>query len=197
LWLAIPILGVLTISTTTDVAYNVRYACAALPAYIFILAAGINNIDRRTLQLGILLAVLSINGVSLAQHYFNSQYAKADARGAARYLESMGHPGDVILLVGNSGALGHYYKGDLPVVRWSLTENSSRETVRSNLERLIHRYDRLWLVAIRPWETDPNGNVKTVLDETLQNTDKLSLPGTAISSYRHETSTSDTPIQVQ
>jgi mannosyltransferase len=197
LWLAIPILGVLTVSSRTDVAYNVRYACAALPAYIFILAAGINNIHGRILQLGILLAVLSINGVSLAQHYFNPQYAKADARGAARYLESMGHPGDVILLVGNSGALAHYYKGDLPVVHWSLTENSSRETVRSNVKKLIHRYGRLWLVAIRPWETDPKGTVKTVLDETLQNTDKLALPGTAISFYRHEKSTYETPVQVQ
>jgi hypothetical protein len=197
LWLAIPILGVLTVSSRTDVAYNVRYACAALPAYIFILAAGINNIHGRILQLGILLAVLSINGVSLAQHYFNPQYAKADARGAARYLESMGHPGDVILLVGNSGALAHYYKGDLPVVHWSLTENSSRETVRSNVKKLIHRHGRLWLVAIRPWETDPKGTVKTVLDETLQNTDKLALPGTAISFYRHEKSTYETPVQVQ
>ena len=48
LWLGIPVLGVLLIASTTDVAYNVRYACAAFPAYIFILSAGIRwNMHRR------------------------------------------------------------------------------------------------------------------------------------------------------
>ena len=181
LWLSIPILGVFAISAMTDVAYNVRYVCAAMPAYIFILAAGITNLRHRAIQLAVLLAVLSVNGLSLGQYYFNPYYAKADSRAAARYLESVGESKDVILLVGNSTALLHYYKGDLPVVGWGQAENSSRETIRKNVESLTGRYDRVWFVAIRPWEADPKGNVKSVLDQSLQRIDDLALPGVKIS----------------
>ena len=185
LWLIIPIVGVLLIAFTTDVAYNVRYACAAFPAYIFILAAGITKFRHRVVQLGVLLAVLSINGLSLAQYYFNPYYAKADARAAARYMESAGGPQDVILLVGNSGAFSYYYEGNLPIVRWGAPITSSGETVRANMHELTKSYDRLWFVAIRPWETDPNANVKAALDHSLQRLHELTLPGVEISSYAH------------
>jgi mannosyltransferase len=182
-WLVFPIMGVLGISTITDVAYNVRYVCAAVPAYIFILAAGVTKLRHRALQLSVLVVLVSVNGVSLAQYYFNPRYAKADARGAARYLESAGDPRDVILLVGNSAAFRHYYKGDLPVVGWGQAENSSRETIRKNVESLTDRYDRLWFVAIRPWEADPNSNVKLVLDQSLPKLHDLALSGVEIFSY--------------
>jgi hypothetical protein len=196
LWLGIPVLGVLLIASTTDVAYNVRYACAAFPAYIFIIAAGITKFCQRGLQLAVLLAVLFSNGVSLAQYYFDPHYAKADARAAARYLELAEDPQDVILLVGNSGALRHYYKGSLPIVSWSTPISSDKRTIRENVQTLARDHHRVWLVAIRPWETDPNGNVRTVLDQSLQNTEQLALPGVAISAYR-QTSISDAPIQLQ
>jgi 4-amino-4-deoxy-L-arabinose transferase-like glycosyltransferase len=182
-WLIIPIMGVLAISAVTDVAYNVRYVSAALPAYILLLAVGITNLRHRTLQLSVLLAVLSVNGVSLAQYYFNPRYAKADARGAARFLESVGDRRDVILLVGSGTAWGYYYKGDLPVVSWGQSVNDNRETLSSKVQELSKRYDRLWFLSIRPWETDPNGNVKAALDHSLNKDHDLALPGVAISSY--------------
>jgi len=182
-WLIIPIMGVLAISAVTDVSYNVRYACAALPGYILILAVGITNLRHRALQLSVLLAVLSINGVSLAQYYFNPRYAKADARGAARFLESAGDRRDVILLVGSGTAWGYYYKGDLPVVSWGRSVNDNRETLSSKVQELTKRYDRLWFLRIRPWETDPNGNVNAALDHSLNKDHNLALPGVEISSY--------------
>jgi hypothetical protein len=174
---------VLAISATTDVAYNVRYVCAALPAYILFLAAGITTLSKRAIQVGVLLAVLSVNGLSLAQYYFNPRYAKADSRAAARFLESVGDTGDVILFVGNSSAWRYYYKGNLPVVNSSRLDTSNRETVGKKLQELTRRYDRLWYIAIRPWETDPKGNVKTVLGQSLENIQDMALPGVEISGY--------------
>jgi hypothetical protein len=98
-------------------------------------------------------------------------------------LESAGDPRDVILLVGNFGAFRHYYKGDLPVVGWGLSVNTNRETVHGKVKELAERYDRLWFLSIRPWETDPNGNVKAALDNSLYKNHDLALPGVEISSY--------------
>jgi hypothetical protein len=43
LWLAVPILGTLSISAVTEMAYNVRYVAACLPVYVLILASGITG----------------------------------------------------------------------------------------------------------------------------------------------------------
>jgi uncharacterized membrane protein len=197
LWLVTPILAVLLVSATTSVAYNVRYVCAALPAYILILAAGITGLRKPAVQIGVLLVVLLANGLSLAQYYFNPRYAKADAREAARFLEAGGDSQDVILLVGSSTALRHYYKGHLRVVSWSRSDNSNRERVSKNVHELARRYDRVWFIAIRPWETDPKGNVKAVLDQSFENIKKMKLPGVAISSYVPKNSQSASPNEYQ
>ena len=183
LWVATPILGVLAIAATTNVAYNVRYTCAAMPAFILIIAAGIAKARGRSIQRILLLAVLSVNVWSLSQYYFNPRYVKADARAAARYLESVGNSRDMILMVGNAATLRHYYKGNLPVINWGKDITSKPEMVSQSVKGLSKRYERLWLVAIRPWETDPKGNVKAVLDESLENLHAVALPGVEISSY--------------
>jgi hypothetical protein len=51
------------------------------------------------------------------------------------------------------------------------------------VQELSKRYDRLWFLSIRPWETDPNGNVKAALDHSLKKDHDLALPGVQISSY--------------
>jgi mannosyltransferase len=183
LWLLIPISTVLIVAATTDVAYNVRYACAALPAYIFVLAIAIVSFRKRAVQLTILATVFFVNSVSLAHHYFNPSYAKPDAREAARYLQGTVRPTDVILVVGSTSELRHYYKGNLPIVSWDRAAAGTREAVRKRLRELTKDHDRLWLVAIRPWETDPEGNVKSSLDELLQITHNMDFAGADITCY--------------
>ena len=182
-WLVVPIVCVVIAAATTDVAYNVRYAAVALPAYILILATAITTFRKRTVQLIMLTAVIFVNGLSLANHYFNPRYAREDARAAARYLESAGHSRDVIVVVGNPTAFQHYYQGNLAIVSWGRPVNSHRATVNKNVQDLAQHYSRLWLVTIRPWETDPEGNVKASLDQALKNLQEMAFPGVEISSY--------------
>jgi hypothetical protein len=186
LWLVVPIAGVLILAATTKVAYNVRYVCAAFPAYIFILAVAIAALRRPVLQATVLSAVLCANGLSLANHYSNPRYAKEDTRAAAQYLESAGNVGDIILVVGNTAALEHYYKGELPIVAWDRAATRDQATIIGYLNALSDRHNRLWIVTNRPWETDPQGQVQTTLSQWHPITRSKGFAGVEIYSYRFD-----------
>ncbi|MCZ6623214.1 MAG: glycosyltransferase family 39 protein [Deltaproteobacteria bacterium] len=184
LWVGVPIIGALGVSALTNMAYNVRYVAMALPAYTLILAAGIAGFRRPVVQITLLAAVLFVHGLSLANYYLDARYAREDVRAAARYLASVAHPKDVILVVGNTTALRYYYKGNVPIVSWSGSTNSDQSAVTKRLRELSKEHNRLWLVAVRPWETDPKGNVKTALINMYDLVEHKELPGVDIYSYQ-------------
>jgi hypothetical protein len=167
-----------------SLAYNVRYVAVAFPAYILILALGVARPRRPFMQIALLTAVLAINGLSLANYYHNPQYSREDARSAARYLETEAHTGDIIAVVGNGTALQHYYHGTSPMVSWGKTTFSAEVAWTDPLQKFSKDYAQLWLVEIRPWETDPQGIVKTVLDERQQLLEHKAFPGVDIYTYR-------------
>jgi 4-amino-4-deoxy-L-arabinose transferase-like glycosyltransferase len=184
-WLAVPLLGALSVSALMpSLAYNVRYVAVAFPAYILILALGIARPRRPFMQIALLTAVLAINGLSLANYYHNPQYSREDARSAARYLEAEVHTGDIIAVVGNGTALQHYYQGTFPIVGWGKTTFSAEVGLPDPLREFSKDYAQLWLVEIRPWETDPQGIVKAVLDERQQLMEHKAFPGIDIYTYR-------------
>jgi 4-amino-4-deoxy-L-arabinose transferase-like glycosyltransferase len=164
LWLGVPVVGVFIVaSTTTYHVFNTRYVAMALPAYLLILATGIAGFRSRTVQRALLAAVIAVNGLSLFNYYFDARYARADARGAARYLDSAARPGDAILAVGSATALRHYYKGELPIAR--VNSRSTNSVIVEDIRKLGKKYNRLWLVEIRPWESDPKAKVRAALDK--------------------------------
>ena len=182
LWLGVPIIGAFAVaSMTTYHVYNTRYVALALPAYLIILAAGLTSIRRAPVQIALFVGLLFVNGISLYNYYFDHQYARADARAAAQYLASAAKPGDVILAVGNPIALQYYYGGGLPIV--SLNPNRNEPEVSEMLRQLVGRDDRLWLVEIRRWETDPNATVRAFLDRSGRRRERNEFPGVDVYSY--------------
>jgi uncharacterized membrane protein len=189
LWLGVPLLGVFTIATmTTYHVYNTRYVAMALPAYLFILATGIAGIRRPRMQLGLLAAVLLVHGVSLYNFYFDAQYGRPDARAAARYLESAAKPGEVILAVGNPRALNYYYQGEIPVIRVNGRSEEKWPAVARDLQEHVTRRDRVWLVKIRSWESDPREKIKPAMDELASHGESKHLPGIDIYAYERPVS---------
>jgi uncharacterized membrane protein len=182
LWIITPIIGVLFFAVTTEVAYNVRYACAALPAYIFVLAASAVTFRRPAVKIIVLGALLATNGLSLANYYFNPRYAKADSRSAARYLESTVHPRDMIFVVGDAATLAHYYRGESRLIRVDARTESQTALV-DDFRRFAKEHDHLWLVQIRPWETDPGGKVRPILESLRRPVESKRFPGVEIHSY--------------
>jgi len=164
-WLAMPILGVLSVSwLIPSLAYNVRYVAMSFPAYILTLALGIASVRRPLTQIMLLSGVLSVSGLSLVNYYHNPRYSREDARSAARYLEAETLANDVIVLVGNTTALEHYYSGSPPILGWGAKVIGNHSALTDHLRKLYDAYERVWLVAIRPWEADPEGTVKAALD---------------------------------
>jgi mannosyltransferase len=181
LWLGVPIVGTVTVAImTTYHVYNTRYVAMALPAYILVLARAIAGFRRPRIQIGMLVSVLCVNSLSLASYYFNPQYAREDSRSAAQYLGSAGRPGQIILVVGDATALRYYYKGDLAIVRVHRQSTNNGSDVAENLQELVKNHHRLWLVEIRPWETDPKGNVKKALGRLYRLIQHKFFPGVNI-----------------
>jgi mannosyltransferase len=184
-WLAVPVIGTLAVSALIPaMAYNVRYVAMSFPAYILALAAGIASFRRPLLQGALLIAVLLVNGLSLANYYFDPRYSREDARAAARYLETAADSDDALVVVGSTVAFKHYYKGGLPVVTLGQTVVKNREALAARFQELGKAHDHLWLVAIRPWLSDPKGVARAMLDDRYTPIGRQELPGVEIYSYQ-------------
>ena len=184
LWLVVPVLGVLGISAVTDFAYNVRYVTMALPAYMLILASGITYFRRPVVQVSLLAVVLLSNGVSLANYYHNPRYAREDARSAVKYLTAAVQPGDLVLVVGPAWILRYYAQENLKLLSLSALPKSGQPIIE-RVQALQKAPNRLWLVEIRPWETDPTGKVKAALAKAYNLIEHKQLPGVDIYAYAY------------
>jgi hypothetical protein len=184
LWLALPVLGTFTVAiTTTFHVYNTRYVAMSFPAYILILATGIAGSRRPGIQFALVSSVLIVNGISLANYYFDGEYAREDARSVAEYLKTATLPGDAVLINGNPTAVRYYYKAALPVALIDGRNTKSMPLVADKLRQLSNKHDRIWLVEIRRWETDPEGNVRATLDKLGHRDKHRSFPGVEIYAY--------------
>ena len=183
LWIGVPIIGALGISALTNMIYSVRYVAMVLPAYALILAAGIVSFRQPVVQMTLLSAVLVVHSVALANYYSNPRYAREDTRAAAQFLESMTGPRDAILVVGTVSSLRYYYKGNLAITNPDVLDGDTRP-LADRLQELSANRDRLWLVQIRPWQTDRTGKVKATLDDTYDLVEYQHFPGVDVYAYQ-------------
>jgi 4-amino-4-deoxy-L-arabinose transferase-like glycosyltransferase len=191
-WLAVPIIGALGLSSlVSSLTYNVRYVAMGLPAYIMILAGGIASARSHPMQMLLLAAVLLINGFSLANYYGDPRYSREDARAAARYLEGAAQPRDIILVVGNTTALQYYYKGSRPLVRWKHSVISDPSALVEHVQGLSEDHEHLWLVSIRPWQVDPDGRVKALVDTLYSRLHRQEFPSISIYTYQLRPTTAE------
>ncbi len=116
LWLALaiaPVLLTFVVSTRNLKVFNPRYACAAFPAYLVVVAHGLAALRdgprRRALQTLVAAGVLLPTGVSLAQYETSPRYWKEDARALSAHLRSHVGPDDLIFFVGTDEPLQQYY----------------------------------------------------------------------------------------
>jgi 4-amino-4-deoxy-L-arabinose transferase-like glycosyltransferase len=185
LWLSVPILGTYLLATlTTFHEYNTRYVVMSLPAYILILAAGIAALPRSRIRLALLASVLIANGLSLANYYFDPHYAREDARSTAEYLKSETSARDVILINGNLPALKYYFKSGLPLIPIDSQTTENELLVTAKLREVNKNSDRIWLVEMRSWETDPKRNVKATLEKLARRVKHKSFPGVEVYLYK-------------
>jgi 4-amino-4-deoxy-L-arabinose transferase-like glycosyltransferase len=182
LWIAVPVLGVFAIAKLLNIFYVVRYVAIVFPAYVMILACGIGSLRRLSLQIVVVAAVLAVHGAALANYHFNPRYAREDARAAAQFLTSRALSQDLILVVGTVSSLPHYYKGSSPLVPF-VTPNGRPRSPAEQVSELSAGRDRLWLVQIRPWQSDRAGRVKAALDSAWTTVEHRRFAGVDVYGY--------------
>jgi mannosyltransferase len=172
LYTTVPILCLFTFTLWRPF-FRVRYLNVMAPAFYLGFALGLVALARlrwaRVVAVSAGLALLVIPaGLSLANYYFDPQYAKAaDYRGLAAYLEAEAGPDDVIIENYPDPTLSYYYRG--PSLRVVLPHRSAVDAVGDlpvkpkatgrALQELLEQHPYLWLIPYQSgW--DPEGFVE-------------------------------------
>jgi len=170
-----------------------RYLLPALPAFYLLMAVGLGKlVPSRRLQvkglrlvsvaaLIVLLCSLGFisaaSASSLANYYFDEEYARSDFRSVAEYIGSHAEANDAIILVGGHmlPAFTYYYRGGLPV--YPLPDRlvvSTKEPLdyraAEQLNSIAQGRDRLWLVLWQNRLVDPTD---VILDQLMLNCPRL------------------------
>ncbi|MEZ4649173.1 MAG: glycosyltransferase family 39 protein [Candidatus Eisenbacteria bacterium] len=186
-WLAvIPVLLVYGTAVRNLKVFNPRYAAAAFPAYLLGVSEGIVAVGRRrSLLLG--LAVFLPTGVSLAQHYTDSDYGKDQTREAVAYLKSEMRPGDLFCYIGVETPLHYYYWRDIRNEPNGIEHIGTHFFTPSDwpgrfarMDSLLAGHDRVFLLFMREAWDDPEGRFRAHVDEAYDVEEKAVFRGTEV-----------------
>jgi mannosyltransferase len=192
LYLLVPIGALLAISYHRP-KFAPRYLLPALPAFYLLMAVGLAKLvsscksqvkGSRLVSIVALIGLLCSLGFvsvasagSLANYYFDEEYARPDFRSVAEYISSHAEAKDAIILVGGHmfPAFTYYYRGNLPV--HPLPEGlvvSTKEALdyraAERLNSIAQGRDRLWLVLWQNRLVDPTD---VILDQLMLNCPRL------------------------
>lgn len=178
LWATLPVLIAVVIPIFRQtMIFNVRYVLVALPAYLWILALGITNLGQRLGAL-VLIVVITYNGISLYNHYFNPLYTKEDVRSAAAYVAQESSSDDHILVITVGSLFNWYFHSN------NLVMNNNKSDAPSELvTRATANTDTLWLIESRPWQTDSRGEIRSYLDSNYRLIEQENFPGVQVYRY--------------
>ncbi|MDO8691318.1 MAG: glycosyltransferase family 39 protein [Dehalococcoidia bacterium] len=154
LGLALPILGVYGISFLPHPGWA-RYFMAASPAYYGLVAAGLAFLYRKHFMLAALaLLVLAPSGLSLANYYFDPQFARYDYRAQVQAISASSSPQDGVIVNGPEAfpAFFYYFDNRLPAYVLPSRNVTSPSQIQAFLGGLKH--SGLWLVKYMPPDFD-------------------------------------------
>jgi len=194
LYLCLPAL-VMYILSLSRPAYDPKFLLLATPAFQLILARGIAGewlggtmrswrksaaFERRThfrwsqvwtiaswAVSGVALVfVIGTSARSLANYYFNEEYARDDYRGLARYIAAAGLEGDAIILnaPGQIEIVSYYYQGTLPIYPLPGQRPLDEGKTEGALKDIIGRHQRLFGLFWGTDESDPGRFIEGWLD---------------------------------
>jgi len=162
-YLLVPIGLTLALNWQNAKAFNVRYVMLGLPVYLALIAIALDAAGPRIrVFLGGALVLTSL--VSLGNHYFNGDYARADVRAAVRHIEKqsegMNAAGESMCIVAPTvfHVVQHYYDGRAPV-HPVFGEGVPEESVTRQLDTVFAACNEVWYVRARPWVDDADGAI--------------------------------------
>lgn len=157
LWIAVPLAILAVLAVRNIKPWNARYAAAAMPWVVVLLAAGAARLRPRwRAVVGIWLVGLTLT--SLAGYYWDGRYAKEDVRAAAAYLDSANAAGEPVLVPSVTEVFSYYYSGPGTVIdSFNQPILDGPAAARGFLGAKLGESDGFWVVWARPWFLDPRG----------------------------------------
>ncbi len=151
IFLIVPLVGILILLTLRRNGIFVRYLTILLPAFILLIALGLERAMRLRppLTYGGLALCSMLAVLSLQNYYFDGHYSRPDWRDAARWLTAKGRPGDVILFDGADPTVEfkRYYRGHARYLTVpGLKKDAAEARVVARMSPLISGAARVWLV---------------------------------------------------
>jgi uncharacterized membrane protein len=179
LWAVVPVLvAVMVPIVVRNTTYNVRYVIFSLPAILFLVVTGGLALKKYRLGNILLLVVVIYNGVALYNYYFDARYAKEDVRGAAAYVASNASPDDHILVITVTHIFEWYFHQPNMIV-----STLSSQPAAALVNEAAAGTHTLWVVESRPWQTDPNNEIRKVLDSQYFLIDEIDFSGVILYQY--------------
>ena len=184
LYLLLPPALILALSYNSP-KFNARYLMVSHPAVLLIFAGGLAalwqrrsgalaQIAYRTLSVVALIFLLGVSAYANWNAYTDPAFARADFRGAARYLREHSSADEAILLVsGHMFPVFDYYAPG--VERHLLPDSPTLDTTRTldysiaaDLNNWLAGKSGVWLVLWQDQVVDPTGYLTTMLGEVAQ-----------------------------
>jgi mannosyltransferase len=149
--LFVPFVAVLTLLTARRNGIFSRYLIILLPAFILLIAVGLERVARirPALTWGGLTLCGALSIVSLQNYYFDVHYSRPDWRDAAQWLAAQEQPGDVILFDGADPTVEfkRYYRGHLhPRTVPGMRKDAPEARATARMSPLVPGATRVWLV---------------------------------------------------
>ncbi len=184
LYLLLPPALILALSYNTP-KFNARYVMVSHPAFSLLLAGGLaalwqrragslGNVLRGALSAVALVFLLGVSAYADYDAYTDPAFARADFRGAARYLqERIGPDETVILISGHMFPVFDYYAPGIE--RHLLPDSPTLDTTRTldysiaaDLNQWLAGKDGVWLVLWQDEVVDPTGYLTAMLGEVAE-----------------------------
>ncbi len=165
--------------------FNARYVMIAHPAFLLTLAGGmavlwqrrpgsLGNVLRGALSLLMLLFALGVSAYADINAYTDPAFARADFRGAVRYLRDHIGPDETVILVsGHMFPAFDYYAPDLE--RHLLPDSPTLDTTQTLDYSIADRLNEwlagkkgVWLVLWQDEVVDPAGFLTAMLDDLAE-----------------------------
>lgn len=162
--------------------FNVRYLSVVLPVLLVTLGAGVSLL-RRTAATFLCAGIVLFSGVSLSNYFFRAEYWREDVREAARYVRAHERAGDVVLVPVVRDVFDFYYDGVLDRFVFYQGQAGSESAVAERIQREAEGAARLWLLASRLWQVDPEGRIREYLDANYVRLDEKRFPGVELTLY--------------
>jgi hypothetical protein len=181
-WVIPPLVVALALAMRNVKPFNPRYVISLLPAFLIVLAAGLDRLRPRA-ALTFLAAWLLLSGVALYRGWYVPEYMHEDVRGSVELVELRHGDDDLILAPLINLVVKHYYDGPGEVVNLTPAQRNAPGGIATALMGLPAEPRYLWYLRARPWSGDPGGRILAELESRYWRLGHFPRPGVEIYLY--------------